>query len=305
MRRRVAVVGTLGGGLFVARRHAEGQRRPHDCACDASDLTSAMASVHERGLAVVPHFMPPAELRAIRETPAFRSMPTSSLVPSDETWRTSALGRYHRIHFSDDDLDAFGAVEARLRPYVARFFGFGVDLLADGVARGSEGSQYVVRSELQLLNAAPASHSQSWHSDHQARGLTLVVPLVEFTPANGATQLLPGSHAPSRAWRWLLGGAQVVAAPAGSLLVYDARTYHRGLGNDTDASRPALVFRYDRADERPPPGVGLVGSLLHAAVAATLHLLTAAVATARDQASGALGSGGVDSGCARTRAAER
>ena len=79
----------------------------------------------------------------------------SALTPSSDDWRTSALGRYHRIQFSADDRRAFAAVEQRLTPVVARFFGVGVDLLTDGMERysGSLGSKFVVRSELQLLNA--------------------------------------------------------------------------------------------------------------------------------------------------------
>ena len=103
------------------------------------------------------------------------------------------------------------------------------------------------------------------------------MPLVDFTLDNGATQLLPGSHTLTGAsWRLLLrDGARVVTPRVGSLALYDARTYHRGLGNSTLEARPALVFRYDRA-ESPPPGVGLFGSVAHATAARALHVGTAA-----------------------------
>ena len=79
-----------------------------------------------------------------------------------------------------------------------------------------------------------------------------------FTPENGGTQLLLGSH--NNKWPLGQGGARVVQAPAGSVVAYDSRTIHRGLGNETSVGRPALIFCYDRV-ETPPPGCGTVGSV--------------------------------------------
>jgi ectoine hydroxylase-related dioxygenase (phytanoyl-CoA dioxygenase family) len=42
--------------------------------------------------------------------------------------------------------------------------------------------------------AIPCSGSQAWHADNLSRGLTIIVPLVDFTIENGATQLIVGSH---------------------------------------------------------------------------------------------------------------
>ena len=57
--------------------------------------------------------------------------------------------------------------------------------------------------------------------------------------------------------------------------------YHRGLGNATAQSRPALIFRYDRR-ETPPPGVGLFGSLAHTVLAVALHVSSATAVAARE-----------------------
>ena len=67
-----------------------------------------------------------------------------------------------------------------------------------------------------------------------------------------------GSH--NNKWPLNQGGARVIEAPAGSIVAYDSRTIHRGLGNDTDDGRPALIFCYDRC-ESPPPGCGTLGSV--------------------------------------------
>lgn len=98
------------------------------------------------------------------------------------------------------------------------------------------------------------------------------MPLVNFTIDNGATQLLPGSHI--HAWpRMVQEGAQVVQAPAGAIVAYDSRTYHRGLGNQTDEGRPALIFCYDRTCS-PPPGTGTLGSMATANLAHLLNMLS-------------------------------
>ncbi len=217
----------------------------------------------EAGFAIVDGIVPAAALQQCKSTEAYRSMPTKASVGQSKLWRLSAFGRFHRVHFAEEDRQVFEQLEALFAPLVTAFF----EDMAD-----------VYRSELQLLTAAPrCSQEQSWHSDNRARGITIVVPLVDFTAENGATQLLPGSHAlgsaPSR--RLLLrDGARVATPRLGQLVAYDARTYHRGLGNSTAASRPALVFRYDRR-ESPPPGVGMASAVGHNATAKVLHVGTA------------------------------
>ena len=129
-------------------------------------------------------------------------------------------------------------------------------------------------SRAQILNAVPGSVSQTWHSDNRSRGLSIIIPLVEFTKDNGPTQLILGSHA--GAWSTVAReGAQVVVAPVGSIAAYDSRTYHRGLGNDTDQGRPALIFCYDRIASPPPGYTGVFGSIAHAYLAGLLNLASA------------------------------
>lgn len=132
----------------------------------------------------------------------------------------------------------------------------------------------IFRSELQLMTAVPGSGNQSWHKDNRARGLSIIVPLVDFTAANGGTQLLLGSH--DKKWPLASGqGARVVHAPAGSVVAYDSRTIHRGLGNEMSEGRPALIFCYDRI-ESPPPGCGTLGSVATSYQGRLVDILTGA-----------------------------
>ena len=72
----------------------------------------------------------------------------------------------------------------------------------------------IYRSEMQILNAVPGSKDQSWHSDNRKRGLSIIVPLVDFTADNGGTQMLVGSHNSS----WSL------VAQEGAVLRVDVRS---------------------------------------------------------------------------------
>ena len=118
-----------------------------------------------------------------------------------------------------------------------------------------------------------SSLDQAWHKDNQRRGLTIIVPLVDFTADNGPTQVLIGSH--NQSWRLVAQhGAQSVCTPVGAIAAFDSRTYHRGLGNETGEGRPALIFCYDRT-QSPPPGCSSLGSLAHAILASALNIASA------------------------------
>jgi hypothetical protein len=176
----------------------------------------------------------------------------------------SAHGRFHKVDsFTESDLEVLEQVEDLLWPLVEAYF-------KDGDQDGTKG---IYRSETQVMTALPDSTNQAWHWDNKARGLTIIVPLSDFTAANGATQVLVGSH--EKKWPMVAGeGAQVVQAPVGSIAAFDSRIYHRGLGNRTDEARHNLIFCYDRSWS-PPPGCGPMGSLANAYFAAILNVVSA------------------------------
>ena len=184
------------------------------------------------------------------------------MMPKDEPWRLSAYGRYHCVenHLGDEDIKLLEQIEEQIFPLVQGFFqNEGGSEESRATTKTNTIMDGIYRSELQLMTAVPGSSNQSWHKDNHAKGLSIIVPLVDFTPENGGTQLLLGSH--SNNWPLFVnGGARVIHAPAGSVVAYDSRTIHRGLGNETTEGRPALIFCYDRV-ETPPPGCGTLGSV--------------------------------------------
>eukprot|EP00986_Skeletonema_menzelii_P004192 scaffold1415_cov152-Skeletonema_menzelii.AAC.4 len=211
--------------------------------------------------------MPTQLLKSQRRQQRRRGPPGANMMPQDEPWRLSAYGRYHCLenHLGDEDIQLLEQIEQQILPLVQGFFREGGgDESCNTTSKSTTPTTNTImdgiyRSELQLMTAVPGSGNQSWHKDNRARGLSIIVPLVDFTPENGGTQLLLGSH--NNKWPvFANGGARVINAPAGSVVAYDSRTIHRGLGNETSEGRPALIFCYDRV-ETPPPGCGTLGSV--------------------------------------------
>ncbi|MGA0599824.1 phytanoyl-CoA dioxygenase family protein [Caulobacter sp. KR2-114] len=107
--------------------------------------------------------------------------------------------------------------------------------------------------------------AQVLHSDQQfvpfptpvAMVCNVVWMLVDFTAANGATRLVPGTHTlPPPTIRFTRDEAGerrlvraeaptvVAEAPAGSALVFDGRLWHGAGANTTDTPRPAIFSYY-------------------------------------------------------------
>ena len=101
------------------------------------------------------------------------------------------------------------------------------------------------------IKIGPGERAQVLHRDQSVYPLPLDFPPVvvntmwaldDFTEANGATRIVPGSH------RWVdrlpADGDEVVAAamPAGSVNFYLGRLYHGGGANRTDLPRLGVIL---------------------------------------------------------------
>ncbi|HVV88533.1 MAG TPA: phytanoyl-CoA dioxygenase family protein [Kofleriaceae bacterium] len=118
-------------------------------------------------------------------------------------------------------------------------------------------------STLQSIRLHPGETAQPWHTDDafylvpRPRPSTLAVSVIwaieEFTEENGATEVIPGSH------RWAGEhpddrAHEVVKAvmPAGSCVVFDGATWHRGGANrSATATRLAISPQYNQPYLRP------------------------------------------------------
>jgi ectoine hydroxylase-related dioxygenase (phytanoyl-CoA dioxygenase family) len=109
-------------------------------------------------------------------------------------------------------------------------------------------------SSLSSIAIDPGESAQPIHADDQLIPLPRPhVPIVcntmwavtDFTAENGATRLVPGSHARDRA---PMLGEDAEAIPAemkrGSVLVYNGSLWHQGGANRTDARRVGIAMNY-------------------------------------------------------------
>jgi ectoine hydroxylase-related dioxygenase (phytanoyl-CoA dioxygenase family) len=95
----------------------------------------------------------------------------------------------------------------------------------------------------------PEASDQEIHGDgghlseehRPAHWITIMLPLVDITMENGPTEFWPGSHiqALSGPNRWKIESVPFVCNK-GDALLFDCRVEHRGMGNDSDESRPQL-----------------------------------------------------------------
>ena len=114
-------------------------------------------------------------------------------------------------------------------------------------------------SEIAYRCPGPGTDAQKLHADDVPRldptspvtGATAIVPLVDFTIANGATRVVPGSH--RRVDRQRLSQTidhlpeeEYLIGAAGSAFVYNRHLLHAGSLNRSEEPRPALQISYLR-----------------------------------------------------------
>lgn len=110
-------------------------------------------------------------------------------------------------------------------------------------------------SSLSSIHIQPGETAQPIHTDDQVIGLqrphkavvcNSMWALTDFTPENGATRLVPGSH------RWAETpeygcdhvSAQSVSLSAGSVLIWHGSLWHGGGANHTDDARIGIAMNY-------------------------------------------------------------
>lgn len=104
------------------------------------------------------------------------------------------------------------------------------------------------------IEILPGESDQQLHRDDtpypiQLAGFELQIgvmwALTDFTPENGATRVVPGSHRFLRAWhRSDLSNCVQAAMPKGSALFYLGSTWHGGGANRSQSSRIGLINTY-------------------------------------------------------------
>jgi ectoine hydroxylase-related dioxygenase (phytanoyl-CoA dioxygenase family) len=95
-----------------------------------------------------------------------------------------------------------------------------------------------------LLHADQVFVTEPWPA-HEPQGVNVAWCLDEFTEDNGATRFVPGSHRLNRSPRPEDGDASVPAiAPAGTMIAFESRLWHRTGANRTDDRNRAALFAW-------------------------------------------------------------
>ena len=135
-------------------------------------------------------------------------------------------------------------------------------LVLDVVGAVLEGGAYhYTLHHTEAMRVHPGQGAQSIHRDdttfpfkHPCKPVMIACfwALSRFTPANGATRVVPGSHLWDDERRPTDAEIQSVDMPPGSVLIIDAALYHSAGGNQTeDEVRRSVVFMYGLGWLRP------------------------------------------------------
>jgi ectoine hydroxylase-related dioxygenase (phytanoyl-CoA dioxygenase family) len=107
----------------------------------------------------------------------------------------------------------------------------------------------------QAIAIGPGEHAQPIHRDQWAFDFFPFPPgyevqcntlwaLTEFSEANGATRVAPGSHRAADRLELTLADTVAAEMPAGSVLLYTGALYHGGGANRSDAARIGINLTY-------------------------------------------------------------
>ncbi|GMI03875.1 hypothetical protein TrVE_jg2538 [Triparma verrucosa] len=110
----------------------------------------------------------------------------------------------------------------------------------------------VERVHMGCFLSLPGSHHQIYHQDgvhlsettqRPCHAVNVFIPLVDLCMANGPTEFVLGSHILEND-DYDRSKIETPTAPAGSPVIFDYRTGHRGMGNSTEEARPILYLTY-------------------------------------------------------------
>lgn len=213
-----------------------------------TDLDRRLADLEQDGYTLIPDFLAPARLAAMREAV------------------TPMLGQYHgRNDFEGELTERVYSIAARHPVFAELACDPRMLAICDAVLQPG----YLLTGS-QSINIHPGETPQPFHADDSfypiARprpmvSVAIIVAIDAFTVENGATEVIPGSH------RWsddevnglyFLGGnagddapaanletrARPVLLPAGGAVVFAGTLIHRGGANRSTAPRLAVTNQY-------------------------------------------------------------
>ncbi len=203
----------------------------------------------------------------------------AGFAPSDRESLASALDDAHRAYVDlhgRERLSSVGeahTVRALLAAGGRRFADLALHpKLLELVGAGMR-TRFILNQQNAIINPAHEPYRQgSWHRDLPYQHYVATRPLAinalycvdDFTEANGATWLLPGTHRVERfpSASYVQAHAVQAIAPAGSFLVLDCMIFHAGGWNGTDRDRRGVNHVYTLPSAAQQVSLGGVGEAL-------------------------------------------
>lgn len=119
-------------------------------------------------------------------------------------------------------------------------------------------NQFILNQQNGIINPPGGAYNQAaWHRDLPYQHFVTSRPLAvnalycvdDFTLQNGATLVVPGSHAQEQfpSDSFVKSNAKQITASAGSFIVLDGMLFHKGGPNNTSSRRRAVNHLYTRA----------------------------------------------------------
>lgn len=185
------------------------------------------------GYLLLPGLLPVSDVAAVLSScDALLDLPIDQRAPGDK----AASGTMHLEHL-DRRIGRVAELisDPVLSAHVAQLLGasYRVDQASLRSPRPGYGRQRLHADDVPRLTNAPPAVA------------TLIVPLVDFTPTNGPTRVVPGSHDRPDLQR-RSGSLEEhldevrLTAPAGTGLFFSGHLLHGGTQNESTAARPAL-----------------------------------------------------------------
>ena len=124
------------------------------------------------------------------------------------------------------------------------------------IISGLLGHDFILNAGAVAMAPDPGCSPQGLHRDdgfyaliprpHMPLVITVAIALDDFTKENGSTGLIPGSCLWSEDRKPLEQEIVQIEMQAGSLLIWDGATYHRGGANKSKNTRRTLTLNYTR-----------------------------------------------------------
>ncbi len=204
-------------------------------------ILPVIKEVHTNGFAIVHDFLTESQLQTLRSqmTPFFQH--TKSLFEKSNVSRHEGRQTVHiqNVLAKTSCVDPIASIP-HLRAIMSGLLGHDFILNAGAVAMAPD----------------PGCSPQGLHRDdgfyaliprpHLPLVITVAIALDDFTEENGATGLIPQSCLWDEARLPQESEIEQQEMPAGSMLLWDGATYHRGGGNRSETRRRTLTLNYTR-----------------------------------------------------------